>query len=151
MNHSKRSPVESLIHVTGSLRIPAGELRFRTSRSGGPGGQNVNKLETKVELLFDVLHSPSLTERQRETVLSNLKSNVDADGMLRIVSQDSRSQWKNKQDAIGKFVEVLRRAVKVRRKRIKTTPTRASKEERVRRKKHVAEKKAMRKVPGDDR
>jgi ribosome-associated protein len=143
--------VDSHLHITSNLSIPASELRFRTSRSGGPGGQNVNKLETKVELLFDVLHSPSLTERQRETVLSNLKSNVDADGMLRIVSQDSRSQWKNKQDAIGKFVEVLRRAVKVRRKRIKTTPTRASKEERVRRKKHVAEKKAMRKVPGDDR
>jgi len=150
MGSLTRIPVDSHLYITNDLSIPKSELEFRTSRSGGPGGQNVNKLETKVELLFDVLHSPSLTERQREILLSNLKSKLEADGMLRIVSQESRSQWKNKQDAIGKFVEVLRRALKVRKKRIKTTPTRAAKEERARQKKRIAEKKAMRKAPRNE-
>jgi ribosome-associated protein len=146
LNHSKRSPVDSLVHVTANLTIPAGELRFRTSRSGGPGGQNVNKLETKVELLFDIAHSPSLTDRQKQILLSNLKSRLDAEGVLRIVSQESRSQWKNKEVAIEKLAELLRRALRPRKKRIKTAPTRASKERRVRQKKRIAEKKAMRKV-----
>jgi ribosome-associated protein len=142
--------VDSDLYITNELSIPKSELEFRTSRSGGPGGQNVNKLETKVELLFDVVHSPSLTERQREIVLSNLKSKLEADGILRIVSQESRSQWKNKQEAIEKFAEVLRRALRVKKKRIKTMPTLASKEERVRRKKRIAAKKVMRKVHRDD-
>jgi len=138
--------VESTLHVTSSLSIHTSELRFRTSRSGGPGGQNVNKLETKVELLFDIAHSPSLTDRQKEMLLSNLKSRLDAEGVLRIVSQESRSQWKNKEVAIEKLAELLRRALKPRKKRIKTTPTHSSKEARVRQKKRIAEKKAMRKV-----
>jgi ribosome-associated protein len=138
--------VDSQLQITHNITIPASELRFRTSRSGGPGGQNVNKLETKVELLFDVVHSPSLSEHQKETVRANLRSKLDAHGVLRIVSQESRSQWKNKEEALEKFVEVLRRALRPRKKRIKTAPTRASKEERVRQKKRIAQKKAWRKV-----
>ena len=143
--------MDSELHITNDIAIPASELRFRTSRSGGPGGQNVNKLETKVELLFDVLHSPSLGERQRKTLQANLRSRLDAHGILRIVSQESRSQWKNKEDAIGKLVEVLRRALRPKKKRIKTAPTRASREERARQKKRIAQKKAWRKVPRDER
>lgn len=140
----------SHLHITSTVAIPLSELHFRTSRSSGPGGQNVNKLETRVELLFDVLHSPSLTGDQQSIVMSNLKSKVGADGMLRIVSQGSRSQWKNKQEAIEKFVGVLRRALRAKKKRIKTTPTLASQEKRVREKKRISEKKIMRKVHRED-
>src|SRR3990172_7598990 len=107
------------------------EIQFRTSRSGGPGGQNVNKLETRVELLFDITHSPSLSEGQRERLFSSLKSNVDAHGVLSVVSQKSRSQWKNKQDAIEKFVRLIQLALRIQKKRVKTSPTLVSKEKRI--------------------
>jgi ribosome-associated protein len=90
----------SYVVVTQSLKIPITELQFRTSRSGGPGGQNVNKLETRVELLFDVANSPFIPEHLRRRLLSNLSSKLDSLGVLRVVAQDSRSQWNNKQFAI---------------------------------------------------
>lgn len=136
----------SVLPITGSVRVPVSELEFRTSRSSGPGGQNVNKLETRVELLFDVAHSPSLNGEQRERVLLNLGSRIDDTGMLHISSQRSRSQWENKQITIEKLVSLLRDALKIRKKRIKTAPTRSSNETRVRRKKKHSQKKKLRKV-----
>jgi ribosome-associated protein len=136
----------SSIRITASVQIPLVELRFRTSRSSGPGGQNVNKLETRVELLFDVAHSPSMGEEQRQRVLTNLGSRIDGDGMLHISSQRSRSQWENKQGTIEKLVLLLREALKIRKKRIKTGPTRGSNENRVQQKKKHSQKKRLRKV-----
>ena len=132
------------IRITEHLTIPLSELAFQTSRSGGPGGQNVNKLETRVELLFDVAHSRSLTDEQRTTLTANLRSKLDADGVLRVVSQESRSQWQNKQFAIDKLVHLLRAALKPRKKRVKTKPSRAAKEKRLKSKKHKSEKKQLR-------
>lgn len=132
--------------ITKNLTIAQDELRFRTSRSGGPGGQNVNKLETRVELLFDITHSPSLSEGQRERLFSNLKSNVDAHGVLSVVSQKSRSQWKNKQEAIEKFARLIQLALRTQKKRVKTSPTLVSKEKRIQEKIRTGEKKKMRKV-----
>ena len=136
--------------INSFVQISASELRFRTSRSSGPGGQNVNKLETRVELLFDVAHSPSLTGDQRHLVLSNLGSRVDNDGVLHISSQQSRSQWENKQTTIEKLVTLLRAALKVKKKRVKTKPTRGSKEIRIQHKKRHGQKKIMRKVRHTD-
>lgn len=136
--------VDSSLYISNNLIIPSAELRFRSSRSGGPGGQNVNKLETRIELLFDVAGSPSLTADQRELVLKHLHSKIDADGILRIVSQESRSQWINKQDAVNKFVLLLRGALKPRKKRIATKPSKTSKAKRVEGKKMRGEKKRSR-------
>lgn len=136
----------SILQITASVRVPVSELHFRTSRSSGPGGQNVNKLETRVELLFDVARSPSFSDEQRHRILQNLASRIDGDGVLHISSQRSRSQWENKQGTIEKLVSLLREALKVRRKRIKTAPTRGSNETRVQRKKKHSQKKKLRKV-----
>jgi ribosome-associated protein len=135
-----------ILMVTSSVRLPVSELHFRTSRSSGPGGQNVNKLETRVELLFDVARSPSLTDEQRGRILLNLGSRIDGEGVLHISSQRSRSQWENKQGTIEKLVSLLREALKVRKKRIKTAPTRSSNETRVQQKKKHSQKKKLRRV-----
>ena len=137
---------ESHVVITHSLKIPLTELQFRTSRSGGHGGQNVNKLETRVELLFDVVHSSCISDQLRQRLLSNLSSRLDSSGILRIVAQDSRSQWKNKQLAIGRLTTLLKSALKVRKKRVSTKPTKTARENRLRIKKARGETKRLRKV-----
>ena len=136
----------SHLHITSTVVIPLSELRFRTSRSSGPGGQNVNKVETRVELLFDVARSPSLNDEQKGLITAKLGTRVDADGVLHLSSQQSRSQWENKQGTIEKLVSLLREGLKVRKKRIRTAPTRSSNENRVHQKKKHSQKKKLRKV-----
>ncbi len=113
----------TVLEITPTVTIRLPELHFRTSRSGGPGGQNVNKLETRVELLFDVTSS-SLNPEQKGRVLAELGSRIDAEGILHLTSQASRSQWENKRHAIDRFVTLLRAALRVKKKRIKSSPTR---------------------------
>lgn len=139
------------MHIAPHLSIPLAELKFSTSRSGGPGGQNVNKLETKVEVRFDVVNSPSLTNEQRSVILSRLKRRIDAEGILRVVVQESRSQWNNKQLAIDRLVELLRDGMKPKRIRKPTVPTKGAREERLQRKKRHSQKKRTREFrPGDE-
>jgi len=138
--------LSSHVVVTHSFKIPLAELQFRTSRSGGPGGQNVNKLETRVELLFDVAHSTCIPEHLRQRLLSSLSFKLDSLGVLRVVAQDSRSQWKNKQFAIERLAVLLKSALKVRKKRISTKPTKTAREDRLRMKKVRGETKRLRKV-----
>ena len=136
----------SSVRISHSLKIPLSEIQFRTSRSGGPGGQNVNKLETRVELLFDLLHSPGIPEHLRRQLQSNLTSHLDSTGHIRIVVQQSRSQWQNKQLAIGKLSLLLNHALIVRKKRIATKPTKTAKETRLRTKKGRSEIKRLRRI-----
>ncbi len=108
--------------IQGGLEIPLSELTFRFSRSGGPGGQHVNRSETRVELLFDVAHSPSLSEAQREALLRNLAPYLDRRGVLRLVSSASRSQHENRKEVLERLARLLRQGLKRRKRRIPTRP-----------------------------
>ena len=135
------------IQILPGVKIAEAELSFRFARSGGPGGQNVNKVSTRVELLFDVVNSPSLDEPQKHRVLTALRSRMGADGVLRIVSDESRSQWRNREEAIQKFTDLLRTALAVRKKRIRTKPSASAREERIKKKKaHGGTKKLRGKI-----
>jgi ribosome-associated protein len=133
-----------IIHITSDLVIPMSEVEFQFSRSGGPGGQNVNRRETRVELLFDLRHSPSVQEAQRERLLARLAGQVDSRGILRIVVNEERSQLQNRQLALARFVELMRRGLHVPRRRRPTRPSRATIEHRLTQKRRRAERKASR-------
>ena len=135
---------DDVIRIDSQLSIPAAELDFRFSRSSGPGGQHVQKSSTRVELLFDVANSPGLTEEQRARILKRLSNYVDSDGVLRLVSQSERSQWRNRQEVIERFAELLQSALKRRKKRKPTRPSAAAQERRIERKKHRGQKKKLR-------
>ena len=111
------------IQINRRVAIPLAELQFQFSRSGGPGGQNVNRRETRVELLFDLRQSPSLSNGERARLLQRLAPYVDADGILRIVVATERSQLRNRQEAIQRFVQVLRQGLRVPRRRLPTQPS----------------------------
>jgi ribosome-associated protein len=136
--------VDNLIVINSFTAIPSSELTFRFSRSGGPGGQNVNKVETKVELLFDVANSAGLTDEQKQLILVREKNRIDSDGMLRVMAQESRSQFENRELAVEKFVSIIAGALTKRKKRLKTRASKASKEKRIEGKKLRGKKKQMR-------
>jgi ribosome-associated protein len=122
------------------------EFIFTASRSSGPGGQNVNKVSTKVELRFDVLHSDLLSEEEIEILRIRLQKKISAEGFLIIVSQSERTQLKNKEKTIEKFYNLIWKALTPVKKRKPTRPSAASKEKRIENKKMQGEKKARRKL-----
>jgi ribosome-associated protein len=103
---------EKVLRITNNLTIPLSELRFRFARSSGPGGQHVNRSATRVELLFDVMGSPSLTEAQRERALKALAPYIDSDGVLHLVSQTFRSQLRNREEVVERFQMLMRKAMR---------------------------------------
>lgn len=133
-----------LIAVTKTIALSEDEIKERFIRSGGPGGQNVNKVSTRVALLFDVKKSIGLDDRQKARVLAALAGRIDRDGILRLASQESRSQWRNRQDVLEKFVQLISAAITPERKRRPTAPSRTSKEKRFRAKQTHATKKRLR-------
>ena len=133
-----------MIPVTETLAIPEEELVFTTSRSGGPGGQHVNKVETRVTLLFDVLRSPSLTDRQRARILSRLRGRISSAGLLHVSASSTRSQARNRQDAIERFRELLAEALAETPPRRPTAPSRGARERRLAEKKRRAALKRLR-------
>lgn len=139
------SALPDFIEITPTLTIPASELRFHFVRSSGPGGQNVNKLSTKVELYFNVRTSRSFSEDQRALIIKKISSQLDADGNIRVVSQTERSQYANRIKAMSKLGSVLRNALKQPKIRRPSKPTAASKEKRLLEKKVRSEKLKSRK------
>ena len=119
------------IRITDQVVIPARELRFRFATSGGPGGQHANRSATQVELLFDVAGSPSLTEAERGRVLVALKGYIDREGTLHLVSQSTRSQYRNREDVLRRFQAMLRRALRVPKARRPTRPSAAARRARL--------------------
>jgi ribosome-associated protein len=136
--------MKAMIRIHRGLSIPEDELEFSASRSGGPGGQNVNKVSTQVQLRFDVAGSPSLSDRQRRRILSRLKTRITKDGELLVRSRRHRTQSANRKAATEKFADLLRGALRRQKKRKKTRPTRASKERRLKTKKRRGRRKSMR-------
>ena len=120
------------------------ELIFKTSRSSGPGGQNVNKVNTRVELRFHVAESSLLSDGQKQLLLEKLHLKISQDGFLIVVSQKQRSQLLNKEEAVRKFNVLLVKALTPAKKRKPTKPSRRSVEKRIQTKKQQSEKKLMR-------
>jgi ribosome-associated protein len=131
------------IRVTRSVVLPLGEVSFRTSRSSGPGGQHAQKSETRVEAVFDVEASRALTDAQKRRVISR------AGPVLRSVAQDERSQLRNRELALERLVDQLKRALRVERRRVATKPTAASRERRLEGKRRRSQTKRLRRPPED--
>lgn len=127
-----------MLHVSRSCAIPLSELRWRFSRSGGPGGQHANTSDTRAEVIFDVAGSPSLGPRQRERLLAKLGPEV------RAVASDERSQARNRELALQRLGERIASALHIDKPRTATRPTRASKERRLADKKRQSERKRTR-------
>jgi ribosome-associated protein len=140
--------VSDALEVTDEVSIPRDELSIRASRSGGAGGQHVNTSSTRIELLWNIAGTRALPEGVRDGVLNRLKKRTNADGFVRIVSSEHRSQLRNREAAEERLAKMVRAALTVPRARRKTAPTRASKEKRLESKKRRAEIKKRR--AGDD-
>jgi len=121
------------------------ELKYSFARSSGPGGQNVNKVNTKVELRFDIQNSKVLCNENKEILLKNLGAQLTSEGILIVVSQATRSQLKNKEDARFKFYEIINDALKPKKQRKKTKISKQAQEKRLKDKKQISEKKERRK------
>lgn len=126
------------------------ELTFKTSRSGGKGGQNVNKVSSKVELIFNIQQSIFFTEEQKNLLTERLAGRLDTEGNLHIISQEDRSQLLNKQRTILKLVDLLTRSLHVQKKRKPTKTPKSVIEKRLSNKSVIASKKENRKRPSID-
>lgn len=129
-----------------NIHIPdlENEFVFQTSRSSGPGGQNVNKVNSRVELRFDIANSTLLTDAQKEILQKKLASKLTSEGILIVVSQESRSQLENKELTVQKLYQLIGGALKPVKKRKPTRPPKSADEKRLQRKKLQAEKKVKR-------
>jgi ribosome-associated protein len=121
------------------------EVKFNFSRSGGKGGQNVNKVETKVEIVFNINASNVLNDEIKERIKNKLTNRFDKDGNLRVVSQTERTQLGNRKKAVEKFLHLLDSAAKPEKKRIKTKKSESSKQKVLDEKRKLSEKKKIRK------
>lgn len=119
-------------------------VTFKTSRSGGKGGQNVNKVSSKVELIFDLENATFFNEEEKVLLKSRLDNRMDNDGLLHIVSQEDRSQLLNKEKTIAKLIDLLKRSLQIQKKRKPTKIPKAFIQKRLNNKAAVSEKKKNR-------
>ena len=134
-----------MIRITPDISIRETELKLDFIRSSGPGGQNVNKVATAVQLRFDVVRSLSLPEDVRQRLLRIAGKRVSKEGVLLIDARRFRTQERNRQNAVERLVQWIRRAAEKPKKRIKTRPTLSSKERRLEGKRQRSETKRLRK------
>jgi ribosome-associated protein len=123
------------------------ELNFKAVRSSGAGGQHVNKVSSKIELYFDLLNAAELTSEEKELLLKNLQPKLTKEGVLLLNCDESRSQHKNKEIVIKRFLEIIYNGLKIPKKRKATKPSKSSIQKRLDKKKKLAYKKALRNKP----
>lgn len=133
-----------------TIRDFSREWILSASRSSGPGGQNVNKVSSKMELRFNVMSSNLLSETEKTLIIKLLAHQINNEGFLILTCQTTRSQLENKNKVIEKFYQLLKKALKPTKKRVPTKPGKASQEKKLREKKLIAEKKERRKKPEDE-
>jgi ribosome-associated protein len=138
-------PIEDPLRINGNLAIPLAEIELRASRSSGPGGQHANVTASRIEAVFDVTASESLTDSQRERILARLGPRVTA------IAQDTRSQTRNRELALERLAGRLATALVVQRKRRDTKPSRGARERRLSKKRQRSDiKRGRRRPTGDD-
>ena len=138
------------LRVDHNLAIPRHELTFRATRAGGPGGQHVNTSSTRVEVLWNLERSRTISEDQRDLLRDKLSARLDAEGNVRVVGSAFRSQARNREDAETRLAALVRRALVVPKARRKTRPHRAAVENRLKSKRLVSEKKQRRRDVSDE-
>lgn len=136
-----------MIRINDELAIPDEEVAFATSRSGGPGGQNVNKLETRVTLRFDLAASPSLTEEQKARLGERLATRITRAGVFHVTAQKHRTQGANRDAALERFAELVAEALREEAPRKKTRVSKAAKARRVEEKRRHSQRKRQRSAP----
>jgi ribosome-associated protein len=136
--------------VRDGIVIPRDELVIRATRAGGPGGQHVNTSSTRIEVVWNVVRTRALDEDQRRLVLTRLATRVDADGDVRVVASDSRSQRQNRNAAESRLVALVARALVIPKRRRPTRPTVASVRARLDTKRHRADTKRQRRGDHDE-
>jgi ribosome-associated protein len=139
----------TMVHVLDGLEIPDEELTFTTSRSSGPGGQNVNKVNTRVALLFNVDESPGLSAEQRELLRLHLGGRITRAGVLRVVSQRHRTQMANREAAVARFIELVRDALSERPERVPVAIPGKAREKRLEEKRRRGSLKRERRTASD--
>ena len=138
------------IRVNDSLVIPRSELTVRASRSSGAGGQHVNKTSSRIEIEWNVAHSPSITDDERARLFNRLASRISDNGAIRVVASDTRSQLRNREAAEQRLAETIAKALIIPKKRKPTRRPRSADEERLTEKKKHSERKRDRRRPITD-
>jgi len=138
------------LEITATVRVPASELEYRASRSGGPGGQHVNTSSTRVELVWDIVATTALDDAQRALVVARLGSRIDTAGRLRLVSGGSRSQLRNREAVTERLRRLVADALVPPRPRKRTKPTAAAKARRLDAKRRRGALKRTRRARPDD-
>jgi ribosome-associated protein len=143
-------PDAAMLEISPTLRVPLAELEFRATRSGGPGGQHVNTSSTRVEVSWDVVGSPALSEEQRRRLLVRLASRLDSAGRLRLVSSTTRSQLRNREEVTERLRQLVAEGLVVPKVRKRTKPSRAAKAARLESKRRRSATKRDRRRPGGE-
>jgi ribosome-associated protein len=141
---------ENLLSIDNMVSIPWDELSFRYARSSGPGGQHVQRTETKVELLFDLANSPSLSDEQRWLARARLGGRVDGDGVLHLISQTGRSQLENREEVVERFRRLLAAALRPAKQRVSTRPSAGARRRRLEAKRRRGDVKRLRRIASYD-
>lgn len=142
--------MEEPLKVTEGIVIPGSELRFTASRSGGPGGQHVNKTSSRVTLHWDLSNTDVLNPQQRARVMRRLRNRLARDGNILVHVDDHRSQHRNKEIARQRLAETVRNALVEKKKRIPTSVSKGAKKRRLETKKRRSSIKRLRRTPGDE-